>query len=112
MLTLPNPAGPRVWLPGAESLERLECCRLVCEVVECPCCCLDLGDGRVASLNAEAREPAQRRALEALRFRAPNRDGRLRGISEVHAWQLGGGVADEVRFSVFSARRKRAYVDP
>jgi hypothetical protein len=54
-----------------------------------------LGDGGVASLNAEPSEPAQRRALETIGLRVPDGNADLQGVSEVDARQLGGGVADE-----------------
>ena len=50
---------------------------------------------RFASLDTEAREPAQRRALEPLWFRAPNGDADLERVSEVDARELDGGVADQ-----------------
>jgi hypothetical protein len=56
---------------------------------------MDLRDGGLASLDAEARELAQRRALEALRLRAPNGDADLQCVTEVDARQLSGGGADE-----------------
>jgi len=40
-------------------LERFQCCRLVRDVVERRCCGLNLGQRGLASLDAEAREPAQ-----------------------------------------------------
>ena len=68
-------------LAGAESLERLECCRLVADVVERPCCCLNLCEGDFAPLDTEAREPAQRRALESPRFGVTNGDAHLEGVA-------------------------------
>jgi hypothetical protein len=53
-------------LAGAESLERGECGRPVSDVLECPGCGLDLRERRLASLDAETREPPQRGAFEPI----------------------------------------------
>jgi hypothetical protein len=49
----------------------------------------------LASLQAKARQPPQRSALEPLRLGMPNRDADRQGVTEVDARQLGGGVADQ-----------------
>ena len=87
--------GLRSGLAGAESLERFEGGWLVSDVVEGPCCCLDLSDSRVVPFDAEAREPAQRGALEPLRLGVANRHADFEGVAEVDARQLGGGVANQ-----------------
>ena len=81
-------------LPGAESLERLECGRLVGDVLECPCCGLDLGERRLASLDAEAREPPQRGALEPIRLGLVNDDADGERVTQVDVRQLARGAAD------------------
>jgi hypothetical protein len=82
-------------LAGAESLKYFHCCRLVCDVLECPCCVLDLGDGGLGPLETEAREPPQRGALKPLRFGLADRDADGEGVDELDARQLAGGIADE-----------------
>jgi hypothetical protein len=113
--------GARLWssvsslenrLAGAEALKRFECCRLVGQVVECPCCCLDLGDRGLAQLEAEAREPAQRRALEPLRLGGPDDDADRERVSEVDMRQLTSRVSNERDVAALMARWKRAYADP
>ena len=50
---------------------------------KCPCCGLDLRERRLASLDAEAREPPQRGALEAIRLGFVNDDAHGEGVTEV-----------------------------
>jgi hypothetical protein len=54
-----------------------------------------LGEAGFGLFEAEAREPAQRGALEALRLRMPDGDTDSEGVGELDAWQLAGRVADE-----------------
>jgi hypothetical protein len=59
---------------------------------------------RVASLEADAREPPQRGALEPLRLGVTDDNADREGVAEVDARKLGGGVADQVRLPVLRAR--------
>jgi hypothetical protein len=84
-------------LSGAESLERVECGWLVGEVLECPCCGLNVGERRLASFDAEAREPPQRGALEPFWLGPANGDADRKRVTQVDAryrW-----MADEIDFS-------------
>jgi hypothetical protein len=80
-----------LWLAGAQSLERFECGRLVGNVVEGPCCCLNLGERGLVSLVAEACEPPQRGALEPVRLGLADGEG----VPEVDARKFSSGVPDQ-----------------
>ena len=80
-------------------MEHLECCRLVVDVVEAPCCGLDLGECRFATLEAEAREPPQRGALEppGLRLAHCHADGE--GVAQYLASDVAGFVSGQLLLS-------------
>jgi hypothetical protein len=54
-----------------------------------------LGESGFGLLQAEAREPAQGRALEALRLGLADRDANSKRVHELDPRELAGGVADE-----------------
>jgi hypothetical protein len=95
------------WLPRAESLARLKCGGLVSDVLECPCCTLDLCERHFPALDAETREPPQRGALEPIRLRATDRHAHRKGVDQVNVRQLAAALRMMAMLPVFSARRKR-----
>jgi hypothetical protein len=70
-------------LPGTESSERLECGRLVSDVLECRCGGSGLGGRDVEPLDAEARELPQRGALEPIRLGLAEGEADREGVNEV-----------------------------
>jgi hypothetical protein len=64
-----------------------------------------LGECGPASLEARARKPAQRGALEAVRLGLAGGDADREGVPRVDARQLGGGVADQDEVGGLKARR-------
>ena len=75
-------------LLGAESPERLESGGLVSDVLECPCCGLDLCERYFASLDAEARQPPQRGALEPIRLGLADGEADREDVNEVNVRQF------------------------
>jgi hypothetical protein len=54
----------------------------------------DVGEGRVTALHAEAGEPSQGRAFEAVRLSLTDCDADRQGVAEVDLRELGGGGAE------------------
>src|SRR5215213_10008031 len=70
----------RGWLPRARVVERLEGGRLVRDVLDYPCCALELCDRDLPPLDAGPREPPQRGALEPIRLGATDGDADREGV--------------------------------
>jgi hypothetical protein len=76
-------------------MERLQCGGFVGEVLKCPCRGLDLGERRLASLDAETREPPERGAFEPIRLGFANDDADREGVTQVDVRQLTSGAAND-----------------
>ena len=83
------------WLPRAESLERLECGGLIRDVLECPCCALNLSECYSSALDAVAREPPQCGALEPIRLGTVDDDADRKRVAQVDLRQLARGAAND-----------------